>query len=198
LKIKQPQLLFLTFILVLLGGAALAEPVTDRHDNTFRKYSKRFFGPGHDWRVFKAQAMAESNLSMNAKSWVGARGIMQLMPATFREIQSKNPEFKSINDPEWNIAAGIYYDSQLWTQWNRDADAADRPRFMLGSYNAGRRTLLRAQDVARAKTLKHTIWPSIRAVAPEVRDWRHQETLSYIERIEAHLARMDGHGHVLK
>lgn len=198
MKIKQPQLLFLTFILVLLGGAALAEPVTDRHDNTFRKYSKRFFGPGHDWRVFKAQAMAESNLSMNAKSWVGARGIMQLMPATFREIQSKNPEFKSINDPEWNIAAGIYYDSQLWTQWNRDADAADRPRFMLGSYNAGRRTLLRAQDVARAKTLKHTIWPSIRAVAPEVRDWRHQETLSYIERIEAHLARMDGHGHVLK
>ena len=197
---KTGLLKTLAIVLVVLGGvaAAQAETVTDRYDDTFRKYSKRFFGPGQDWRVFKAQAMAESNLSMNAKSWVGARGIMQLMPSTFKEIKSKNPEFKAINQPEWNIAAGIYYDNQLWTQWDRDSEDTDRPRFMFGSYNAGRRTLLRAQDVARAKTLKPTVWQSICTVAPEVRDWRHQETLDYIERIEAYFARMDDDGRVVK
>jgi hypothetical protein len=44
--------------------------------------------------------MAESNLSETAKSWVGARGIMQLMPSTFQEIQPKNPEMTAINDAE--------------------------------------------------------------------------------------------------
>ena len=99
-----------------------ARAVTDRYDDTFRKYSKRFFGVGFDWRIFKAQGMAESNLDMNAKSSVGAQGIMQLMPSTFQEIRSKNPEIKAINHPEWNIAAGIYYDHQLWKQWQQDAD----------------------------------------------------------------------------
>jgi hypothetical protein len=34
---------------------------------------------------------------------------MQLMPSTFKEIASKRPEFTSIDDPEWNIAAGILH-----------------------------------------------------------------------------------------
>ena len=79
-----------------------------RYDDTFRKYSKRYFGVGFDWRLFKAQGMAESNLDSAAQSWVGARGVMQLMPATFLEITSRNPEMTRIDDPEWNIAAGIF------------------------------------------------------------------------------------------
>lgn len=189
----------LTVLLVFASfSEARAEAVTDRYDDTFRKYSKRFFGPGQDWRVFKAQAMAESNLSMNAKSWVGARGLMQLMPRTFAEIQSKNPEFVSIDDAEWNIAAGIYYDSKLWTQWASQSLPGDRRSFMFGSYNAGRTTLLRAQEVARTKNLNHTAWTSIRAIAPEVRNWRHGETLGYVEKIEKNIGRMDKEGRVYK
>ena len=136
--------------LVLGGGStAFAEAVTDRYDDTFRKYTQRFFGPGYDWRIFKAQAMAESNLNMNAKSWVGARGLMQLMPSTFKEVRTKNPEIVSIDKPEWNIAAGIYYDRQLWKQWTDQQGNQGSEPFMLASYNAGRGTLLRAQDVAR-------------------------------------------------
>ena len=70
------------------------------YDELFKKYSKRYFGPAFDWRLFKAQAMAESNLSPAAKSGVGARGLMQLMPTTFREIQTRNPELKCIDHPE--------------------------------------------------------------------------------------------------
>ncbi|HJU72746.1 MAG TPA: transglycosylase SLT domain-containing protein [Gemmatimonadaceae bacterium] len=166
----------------------------DRYDDTFRKYSKRFFGPGFDWRHFKAQGMAESNLDPNAQSWVGARGIMQLMPNTYQEVRTKNPLIKQIDDPEWNIAAGIYYDRQLWRLWQSDSVEADRIWFTFASYNAGRLTILRAQDTARTHALDHRAWKSIETVAPRMRRWRHTETLDYVRRIEANHALLDGDG----
>jgi membrane-bound lytic murein transglycosylase MltF len=178
--------------------SAVAQFVTGRYDDSFRKYTKRYFGPGFDWRVFKAQGMAESNLSETAKSWVGARGIMQLMPSTFQEIQSKNPEMTAINDAEWNIAAGIYYNRQLWNRWTEQSGIDSHQRFMFGSYNAGRGTLLRAQDVARSKALDPQAWLNIQTVAPEVPRWRHTETLGYVRKIEGNLARMDDNGRVVK
>ena len=60
----------------------------DRYDDTFRKYSKRFFGVGFDWHYFKAQGLAESGLDPAAKSPVGARGVMQLMPGTSAWLES--------------------------------------------------------------------------------------------------------------
>ena len=178
--------------------SAVAQFVTDRYDDSFRKYTKRYFGPGFDWRFFKAQGMAESNLSETAKSWVGTRGIMQLMPSTFQEIQSKNPEMTAINDAEWNIAAGIYYNRQLWNRWTEQSGIDNHYRFMFGSYNAGRGTLLRAQEVARSKTLDPRAWLNIQTVAPEVPRWRHTETLGYVRKIETNLARMDDDGRVVK
>ena len=199
---RKIKIFLLTSLMLLLLGAtastAFGAVVTDRYDATFRKYSQRFFGPGYDWRIFKAQAMAESNIDMNARSWVGARGIMQLMPSTFAEIRSKNSEIGAINNPEWNIAAGIYYDRQLHRQWIDQQGQGHAESFMLGSYNAGRGTLLRAQGVARLKVLDPAIWMSIRTVAPEVPRWRHEETLAYVERIEANLARMDENGKVVR
>ena len=187
-----------TFFAMNTSSSAFAQTVTDRYDDTFRKYAQRFFGPGYDWRIFKAQAMAESNIDMNAKSWVGARGIMQLMPSTFREIHSKNPEIVSINKPEWNIAAGIYYDRKLYMQWKDQQGEGGCEPFMLGSYNAGRGTLLRAQDVARLRVLDPAVWLNIRTVAAEVPRWRHEETLTYVERIEAYLNKMDPDGRVIR
>jgi membrane-bound lytic murein transglycosylase F len=157
---------------------------TSRYDEVFRKYSKRFFGVGYDWRVFKAQGLAESNLNPESRSWVGAIGIMQLMPSTFQEVQSSNPDFADVNHPEWNIAAGIFYDRQLWKAWTKNDSAPDRLSFVFGSYNAGRGTILKAQNQAAKAQLNETLWPSIRQVAPQVPRWRHQETLGYVGRIE--------------
>ena len=155
------------------------------YDDTFRKYSKRYFGPVFDWRWFKAQGMAESNLDATARSRVGARGVMQLMPSTFRAIRSENAELTWIDDPHMNIAAGIEYDRKLWLLWEADSVMEHRASFMFGSYNAGRSTILRAQSHARRSKLDPLVWPSIRKVAPQVPRWRHRETLEYIERIEA-------------
>jgi membrane-bound lytic murein transglycosylase F len=180
--------------LVCAGHAFAQSAVPDRYDDTFRKYARRYFGPGFDWRLFKAQGMTESNLNPDATSWVGARGLMQLMPSTYADIRSRNPEIGEINDPEWNIAAGVCYNRQLWRQWA--AKAADRREFMLGSYNAGRGTILRAQKVAVGKSLDERIWASIQNVAPEVPGWRHQETLNYVQRIQTALQRMDARGRI--
>jgi membrane-bound lytic murein transglycosylase F len=197
----RPIVLALLAVSVVAFGRvsdASAQAVTDRYDDAFRMYSKRFFGPGHDWRLFKAQAMAESGLDPNARSWVGARGLMQLMPATFNEVQSKNNWMAPIDDPVWNIAAGIYYDRQLWRQWGGQADDAHRQQFMLGSYNAGRATLLRAQRVAADRALDPIVWPSIETVAADVPRWRYEETLGYVSKIERNLERMDTGGRVAK
>ena len=120
-----------------------------RYDDAFRKYAKRYFGPGFDWRIFKAQGMAESGLDSAARSRVGARGIMQLMPSTYAEIRSYAPALRAIDHPESNIAAGIAHDRGLWRMWESQRVDVARREFMFGSYNAGEGTIMRAQRTAR-------------------------------------------------
>ena len=185
-------------LLVAATAAAQGRGRSDHYDETFRKYSKRYFGATYDWRVFKAQGLAESNLDSLARSRFGARGVMQLMPTTFREIASRNPEIRrAINDPEWNIAAGISYDRRLWDQWAADSITVHRREFMLASYNAGRGTILGAQSAARARRLDERSWPSIEAVAPTVPRWRWRETIGYVRKIDGHLAKLDEHGRLI-
>ena len=156
---------------------------TTKYDTYFRKYTKRFFGAGFDWKWFKAQAIAESNLNEDAKSWVNAKGIMQLMPSTFHEIKKKNPSFVDINEPRWNIAAGIYYDKKLYRKWKARRPFVDKMSFTFASYNAGFTNILKAQKVCRKAELNENLWQNIEQVAPRVRGWRHGETLGYVDKI---------------
>ena len=156
-----------------------------RFDAIFQKYAKRYFGAGTDWRWFKAQGMAESDLTPTARSRVGARGIMQLMPSTYGQIKSALPKFGAIDDPEWNIAAGILHDRDLWTLWNRDVPEDQRWAFMFASYNAGEGTIMRARKTAAAERLDQSRWPAIERVAPKVERWRYSETLGYVRTITA-------------
>jgi len=156
-----------------------------RFDAIFQKYAKRYFGAGTDWRWFKAQGMAESDLSPTARSRVGARGIMQLMPSTYGQIKSALPRFGAIDDPEWNIAAGILHDRDLWTLWNRDIPEDQRWAFMFASYNAGEGTIMRARKTAAAERLDQSRWPAIERIAPRVERWRYSETLGYVRTITA-------------
>ena len=156
---------------------------TNKYDEHFRKYSKRFFGVGFDWKWFKAQAIAESSLRDDVKSWAGAKGIMQIIPRTFDEIQEKNPSFININEPRWNIAAGIYYNNQQYRMWKDISVSDDKLSFMFASYNAGRGTILNAQRVSMEEGYPGNSWNHIEAVAPKVPRWRHDETLGYIKKI---------------
>jgi membrane-bound lytic murein transglycosylase MltF len=177
----------------VVSGQAKKRDV-DRYDATFRKYSKRYFGVGFDWRIFKAQAMAESEMNPNAVSWVGARGLMQLMPSTYKGIQTRAVGFGSIDDPEWNIAAGVLHDRYLWRKWELDSIHTDRREFMFASYNAGEGTIMNAQKACTAKSLDRRSWRSVETVAPEVKRWRYRETLGYVRKIQGGIANMDDKG----
>ena len=155
-----------------------------KFDSYFSKYSKRYFGVGFDWHYFKAQAVAESNLREDVRSPIGATGIMQIRPRTFEEIRQRNPAIGGIiEDPRWNIAAGIWYDRQNYVAWKADRSLEDKLKFMFGSYNAGRSNILRAQRVALRKGLNGTTWGSIEQCLHEVTGRHSKETLTYISRI---------------
>jgi membrane-bound lytic murein transglycosylase F len=179
-------------------GLAQTRRDVDRYDATFRKYSKRYFGVGYDWRVFKAQAMAESEMNPNAVSWVGARGLMQLMPSTYKGIQSRSSGWGSIDDPEWNIAAGVLHDRYLWRKWERDSIHTDRREFMFASYNAGEGTIMNAQRACVARSLDRRAWTSVETVAPHVPRWRYRETLGYVRKIQKGITNMDDKGRIKK
>ena len=161
---------------------------TERFDPIFKKYTKRYFGIGTDWRWFKAQGMAESDLTPTARSRVGARGIMQLMPSTYGQIKTALPQFGAIDNPEWNIAAGILHDRDLWTLWKNELDEPERWRFTFAGYNAGEGTIMRARKTALAAKLDNRTWPNIESVAPTVERWRYVETLDYVRKIQANKA----------
>lgn len=156
-----------------------------KYDKYFKKYSKRFFGVGFRWQLFKAQAVAESHLKPEARSAVGAAGIMQIMPRTYAEIRRRNPYIKGNRlQPRWNIAAGVYYDRTLWNVWKAERPFKERIRFMFGSYNAGKGNILKAQKVAEKRGLDPNVWFSIQSSLPDVTGKRSKETIKYVAKIQ--------------
>lgn len=159
---------------------------TKKYDAYFNKYSKRYFGVGFDYRWFKAQGLAESLLNDSALSHCGARGIMQIMPPTFVEIKIKNKQIVgSIDNPRWNIEAGIYYDKLMFDKWKAKRPIKDRLSFMFASYNAGFGNILKGQKqcLSRCPTKNCNLWENITPVAKYVDRWIYKETLGYVNRI---------------
>ena len=151
---------------------------SDSYDKHFRKYTKRYFGPAFNWQWFKAQGIAESNLKPDIKSQAGAIGVMQILPRTYAEIQKKNPHFKDIRDPEWNIAAGIYYDRELYRKWRERLPDQERLLLAFASYNAGYVRIRRAYKRAEAKEGNPESWQHIKGFVPG-------ETRHYVSKIQS-------------
>jgi membrane-bound lytic murein transglycosylase F len=187
---QAPALTLLLFtVAALAGGTATGQKQkvsdwTDKYDGHFRKYAKHYFGPGFDWRWFKAQAVAESGLKARARSESGARGLMQIMPATFREIRKENPHFKDISSPRWNIAAGIYYDRQLYKKWVSPPPGEERLYFAFGSYNAG---YTRIKNTFQRLDPPEAVWAHVEHHVPG-------QTRHYVRRIRRLMERDDGAG----
>ena len=111
------------------------------YDEHVKKYSEYY---GQDWRLVTAQMYQESKFDPDAVSWVGALGLMQVMPATGKQMG-----FTELHDPEQGIHAGVKYMDHLLNRFDPKLPMEVRVHFALASYNAGYGHLLDARRLAR-------------------------------------------------
>lgn len=110
-----------------------------------------------DWRLLAAQVAQESRFDPEARSWMGAQGLLQLMPRTARELGVRDP-----TDPEENIGGGVRYLAWLTGLWEQEiADPDERLKFILASYNAGRGHVQDAQRLAAQAGDDPTDWADV-------------------------------------
>ena len=121
------------------------------YDDLVRELSAKY---GWDWRLLAAIIMQESRFDPYAESWVGAMGLMQLMPET-----AKQYGVTDIVDPRDNITGGLEY-----LNWLNDIfhpiinDTDERLKFVLASYNVGIGHVMDARKLAMKYGKNPSLW----------------------------------------
>lgn len=131
---------------------SLKEGKISHFDPLFKKYSKNI---GWDWRMLASLAYTESNFDTTAVSWAGAKGLMQLMPATARAMGV--PAGKEQN-PEESIKAAIKYIEATDRSFSMIPDKKERLNFILASYNAGLGHIYDAMALAEKYGKNKLVW----------------------------------------
>ena len=170
-----------------------------KYSPVIKKYAKRY---GFDWRLIVAQIMQESRFHEQARSPVGARGLMQLMPRTEREI-SRELDFQYIlKNPRENIAAGIYHMKKQYSLFSHST-YNNRIKLSLAAYNCGAGRVFDAGDIARFHKYQPDQWKYIKVYLKMLRtqDWKihlqvwpqgkpnhgyfygYDETITYVDNI---------------
>jgi membrane-bound lytic murein transglycosylase MltF len=141
----------------------------------FRKYGERY---KLDYLLMAAQGYQESQLDQNAKSEVGAIGVMQVMPATGAELKVGD-----IRKAEANIHAGIKYMRLTEDAFFNDEAIDDLNKALLtfASYNAGPSRVRQLRREAAKRGLNPNVWfGNVEQIASE-RIGR--ETVTYVANI---------------
>ena len=141
----------------------------------FRKYGARY---NLDWMMMAAQGFQESRLDQNAKSHVGAIGVMQVMPDT-----GKDMNVGDIALVEPNIHAGVKYIRLMVDRnfANEPMDDINKLLFAFAAYNCGPGRVRQLRREATAKGLDPNVWfNNVERIASE-RIGR--ETVTYVSNI---------------
>jgi len=120
-------------------------------DAYFKKHAEIV---GWDWRLIASVAFQESRFNPDAVSWAGARGIMQLMPATaaIYDIDSTS----TISD---HIYAGVSYLYWIENTLARHVpDSTERIKFVLAAYNVGIGHVMDAIRLAEKHGRNPQVW----------------------------------------
>ncbi|MGD8566516.1 MAG: transporter substrate-binding domain-containing protein [Gammaproteobacteria bacterium] len=120
------------------------------YDDMVRQYAQEY---NFDWRLVVAQMYQESRFDPQAKSWAGARGLMQVMPRTARELGIHN-----LRDPKQGLEAGVKYLDWVRERFEPELPVKDRMWFTLAAYNAGVGHVRDARALARRQGWEPTRW----------------------------------------
>jgi membrane-bound lytic murein transglycosylase MltF len=138
---------------------ALHSATAREDEKRFRSMLALFDKYGEQYRfdplMLAAQGYQESTLDQKKKSRVGAIGVMQLMPATGKEMKVGD-----IRVTEANIHAGAKYLDKLMSENFKDAhfDEQNRTLFAFASYNAGPGNIARMRKEAEKRGLDPDKW----------------------------------------
>jgi membrane-bound lytic murein transglycosylase MltF len=141
----------------------------------FKKYSDQY---GMDYLLMAAQGYQESGLNQSVKSKVGAVGVMQVMPATGRDLKVGD-----ISQIEPNIHAGVKYMRWVMDNYYKDEpmDKLNKGLFAFASYNAGAGRISQLRKEAAKRGLDPNVWfGNVEQIASE-RIGR--ETVTYVSNI---------------
>jgi membrane-bound lytic murein transglycosylase MltF len=141
----------------------------------FRKYGERY---NIDYLLVAAQGYQESELNQNARSPVGAIGVMQIMPATGKLL--KVGDIKKL---EPNIHAGVKYMRDVRNTYfeKEPMDDLNKALFTFASYNAGPGRIRQLRRIAKERGLDPNVWfGNVEQIASE-RIGR--ETVTYVANI---------------
>lgn len=164
--------------------ASSSPKFTNKYDASIQ-HATDLFTPGVDWLYYKAQFYQESRLNPDAISPVGARGIAQFMPGTWKDMSVVMNVNGSPHDPELSILLGVRYMAQLRRTWranpkpNVTRSDYDRHSLALCSYNAGAGNCLKAQKLCN----NAVTWVEIKVCLPAVTGKHHKETWDYQNKI---------------
>ena len=147
----------------------------ERTIDFFRKYGDQY---ELDYLLMMAQGYQESQLNQQAKSPVGAIGVMQVMPATGSELKVGD-----IRQIEPNIHAGVKYIRFMMDQFyaNEPMDKLNKGLFTFASYNAGPGRIAQLRKEAAKRGLDPNIWfNNVEVIASEKIG---RETVQYVSNI---------------
>jgi len=119
-----------------------------KYDDWIREYSKK---NGVDQYTIMGLIHQESYYNAKAKSAVGATGLMQLMPATGRELAAQLHISPRLDNPETNIRLGTAHFKMLVNLFNGSNELA------IASYNAGQGRVLQWRRAAPGKPMDEFI-----------------------------------------
>ena len=122
-----------------------------RYDDIIREISEE---NGWDWRLLASLIYQESRFLPGVRSWMGAYGIMQLMPST-AEIYGVD----TTSSVEEHIAAGVKFIQWLDRQLPETIDdPEERTKFILASYNVGIAHIYDARRLAEKYGKDPNVW----------------------------------------
>lgn len=145
------------FALGMAATGALAQPIPQAayaHQQLQRQQAEAVWGLNAPVATLAAQVHQESGWNCNAKSWVGALGCAQFMPATAADMAKRYPaELGPANphNPRWAFRAQAQYMKSLYDGRGAHgaADTCERMAFAAASYNGGEGWVIRDRALAK-------------------------------------------------